>query len=78
MNIIKYYYSHKQAKFPLFISDILDICDPVLTFDKIMEEIGIAKYLKPARNRYTGRQGYNRVNMLKQSCLALWTQGTHP
>ena len=65
MNNTKYYYSPKQARFPLFISDILDICDPVLTFDKIMEEIGIIKYLKPARNRYTGRQGYNRVNMLK-------------
>ncbi len=35
----------------MFILDILDICDPVLAFDKIMEEIGIGKYLKPYRKR---------------------------
>ena len=41
------YYSPKQGRFPVFITDILDICDPVLAFDKIMEEIKIEKYLKP-------------------------------
>lgn len=32
---------------PLFTTDFLDISDPVLAFDKIMEEIEIEKYLKP-------------------------------
>lgn len=50
---------------PLFITDFLDICDPVLAFDKIMEEIGIEKYLKPQPNFRSGRPRYNRVNMLK-------------
>lgn len=50
---------------PLFISDCLDICDPVLAFDRIMEEIEIAKYLKPEPFSRLGRPGYNRVNMLK-------------
>ena len=59
------YYSPKQGRLPLFITDILDICDPVLAFDKIMEEIEIAKYLKPEPTRKLGRPGYNRVNMLK-------------
>ena len=65
MNNTKHYYSPKQARLPLFITDILDICDPVLTFDKIMEEIGINKYLKPEPYNKLGRPGYNRVNMLK-------------
>ena len=64
MNTINYY-NPKQGRLPLFITDILDICDPVLAFDKVMEEIGIEKYLKPEPYVKTGRPGYNRVNMLK-------------
>lgn len=65
MNNTKIYYSPKQGRLPLFITDILDICDPVLTFDRIMEEIEIEKYLKPEHSNKLGRPGYNRVNMLK-------------
>ena len=35
----------KQGVLPMFISDSLDICDPVLTFDEFMEGIDLAKYL---------------------------------
>ena len=60
------HYSPKQGRLPVYIADILDICDPVLTFDQIMEEIKIEKYLKPDRNPWhLGRPRYNRVNMLK-------------
>ena len=65
MNNTENYYNPKQGRLPLFISDILDICDPVLAFDKIMEEIGIEQYLKPEPYNKLGRPGYNRVNMLK-------------
>ena len=59
-------YSPKQGRLPVYIADILDICDPVLTFDQIMEEIGIEQYLKPDSNPWhLGRPRYNRVNMLK-------------
>ena len=34
----------------MLISDYLDICDPVLTFDRFMEEIELEKYLKTSRN----------------------------
>ena len=61
----KHYYSPKQGRLPVFISDILNICDPVLAFDRIMEEIEIDKYLKPESFSRLGRPGYNRVNMLK-------------
>ena len=30
---------------PLFVSDFLDICDPVLTFDRFMEEINLKCHL---------------------------------
>ena len=31
------YNKTKQGILPMFISDFLDICDPVLTFDEFME-----------------------------------------
>lgn len=36
----------KQAFLSILISDYLNICDPVLTFDRLMEEIELEKYLK--------------------------------
>ena len=45
-NIITTYSKPKQGVLPIFISDFLDICDPVLSFDKFMEEIDLSKYLK--------------------------------
>ena len=50
----------------MLISDYLDICDPVLTFDRFMEEIELEKYLKSIPKHYTGRLRYNPVSMLKQ------------
>ena len=49
----------------MFLAESLDICDPVLAFDEIMEEIGIEQYLKPEGYKPLGRPGYSRVNMLK-------------
>ena len=59
------YYSPKQGRLPVFLAESLEICDPVLAFDEIMEEIGIEQYLKPERYKPFGRPGYSRVNMLK-------------
>ena len=59
------YYTPKQGKLPMFISECLSISDPVLVFDKIMEEIEIKQYLKAPCKSYTGRPRYNPVNMLK-------------
>ena len=50
---------------PVFIAESLEICDPVLAYDRIMEEIGIEQYLKPEEGSRIGRPGYCRVNMLK-------------
>ena len=45
----------KQAVLQILISDYLDICDPVLTFNRFMEEMDLEKYLKGIPRHYTGR-----------------------
>ena len=49
------YFRSKQGVLPMFISDFLDIYDPVLTFDEFMEGIDLAKYLKNIPVHETGR-----------------------
>ena len=74
MNYTNTYYSPKQGRLPVFISDFLEISDTVITFDHIMEEIEIAKYLKnPAT--LVGRKGYNPVNMLKTILFGFMDKG---
>lgn len=69
------YSNPKQGILPIFISDFLDICDPVLTFDKFMEGIDLVKYLKQLPEHKTGRIRYNPVNMLKTVLFGFMTQG---
>ena len=59
----------------MFIADILDICDPVLTFDRIMEAIDAGKYLRERPYGRGGRPGYNRVNMLKTVLFGFMDMG---
>ena len=49
----------------MLIQDYLDICDPVLTFDRFMGGIELEKYLKCIPKHYTGRFRYDPVSMLK-------------
>mgnify|MGYP003316315881 CR=1 FL=1 len=60
---------------PLFVSDFLDICDPVLTFDRFMEEINLEKYLKNVPEHFTGRFRYDPVSMLKTILFGFMTNG---
>jgi transposase len=69
------YSNPKQAVLPMLISDYLDICDPVLTFDRFMEEIELEKYLKSIPKHYTGRLRYNPVSMLKTVLFGFMTNG---
>ena len=69
------YYNSKQGILPIFISEFLDISDPVLTFDEFMEGINISKYLKNIPEHETGRIRYNPVNMLKTVLFGFMTQG---
>ena len=58
MKINKIYSNPKQAVLPMLIQDYLDICDPVLTFDRFMGEIELEKYLKNIPQHYTGRRNH--------------------
>ena len=69
------YSKPKQAVLPIFISDFLDICDPVLSFDKFMEGIDLSKYLKNILVHDNGRIRYNPVNMLKTVLFGFMSQG---
>ena len=60
---------------PLFVSDFLDICDPVLTFDRFMEEINLEKYLKNVPEHVTGRFRYDPVSMLKTILFGFMANG---
>ena len=57
-NII--YSNPKQAVLPMLIQDYLDICDPVLTFDRFMGEIELEKYLKIFLNMIQEDSGMTR------------------
>ena len=59
------YCNSKQGYLPLFLSDCLDLLDPVLTFDRLMGGIDLNKYLTDIPEYTTGRLRYNPVNMLK-------------
>ena len=70
-------YSPKQGRLPVFLAESLEICDPVLAFDEIMEEIGIEQYLKPEGYKSYGRPSYCRVNMLKTILFSFMDTGYH-
>ena len=74
-NSTQSYSTPKQAVLPILIQDYLDICDPVLTFDRFMEGIDLEKYLKDIPVHYTGRIRYNPVNMLKTVLFGFMTTG---
>ena len=67
-------YSPKQERFPVFISELIEISDPIMTFDNIMEEIELTRYL--INTTYTvGQKGYNPVNMLKTILFGFMDKG---
>ena len=59
----------------MLIQDYLDICDPVLTFDRFMGEIELEKYLKNIPQHYTGRLRYDPVSMLKTVLFGFMANG---
>ena len=59
----------------MYISDALDIRDPVLVFDHIMGEIELEKYLSPADVSSAGRPGYNQIDMLKTILFGFMENG---
>ena len=71
----KRYSNAKQGILPFFFSDFLDISDPVLVFDELMEAIDLEKYLKHVPVHKLGRIRYNPVNMLKTVLFGFMQEG---
>ncbi len=69
------YYTPKQGRLPLFIADVLDICDPVFTFERIMKGCNLEKYVKCNRENSQGRIGYNLLKMLKVVLFGFMKEG---
>ena len=59
----------------MLIQDYLDICDPVLTFDRFKGEIELEKYLKNIPQHDTGRLRYDPVSMLKTVLFGFMANG---
>ena len=74
-NSNKSYSNPKQAVLPMLIQDYLDICDPVLTFDRFMGGIELENYLKSIPKHYTGRLRYDPVSMLKTVLFGFMMNG---
>ena len=74
-NLTQHYSNAKQGFLPVFLSDCLDLLDPVLTFDRFMEGIELQKYLKNVPKHKVGRLRYNPVNMLKTVLFGFMTSG---
>ena len=71
----QHYSNAKQGFLPVFLSDCLDLLDPVFTFDRFMEGIELQKYLKKVPKHKVGRLRYNPVNMLKTVLFGFMTSG---
>ena len=69
------YYTPRQGKIPVYLTDFLSITEPVLAFDRFMEGIDLSKYLKNIPEYITGRNRYNPVDMLKTELFAFADNG---
>ena len=69
------HYTPKQGHLPVYLSEYLEISDPVITYDKLMEEINIEKYLRKVLKQKTGRLRYNPVDMLKTVLFGFADEG---
>ena len=69
------YLTLNQGVLPMFISECLDICDPVFTFDKLIGGLDLDKYLRNVPEHKLGRIGYNPVRMLKTVLFGFMDEG---
>ena len=69
------YNTLNQGVLPFFISDCLDICDPVFSFDELVGGMNLEKYLKNVPEHKLGRIRYNPVKMLKTVLFGFMNKG---
>ena len=69
------YYNTYQIKMPLEISRIIEISDPVYTYNEVLNHIDLKKYLAKEGNRRTGRPGYDTEKLLRIVLFAFMDNG---
>ncbi len=73
--LIHEYCTAKQLRLPLDLDILIEINDPVYTFDEVIRSVDLAKYLVSDRKDPRGRIGYNPINMLKVILFGFMTGG---
>ena len=68
-------YAQKQKEFSSFVLDRLGPDDPVLTFDCLIKEVNLEKYLDSENDSNLGRPAYNKIDMLKTILFAFMDTG---
>ena len=63
-----------QMKIPVEIEKIIEITDPIYTFNEIMNNIDLSKYYKNRKSQY-GRPKYDCDKMLKIALFAFMENG---
>ena len=58
-------FTKKQLRLPLDLDILIDIHDPVYTFDEVLRGVNLKQYLISDKKDLRGRTGYNPINMLK-------------
>ena len=72
------YYNTYQIKMPLEISRIIEISDPVYTYNEVLNHIDLKKYLAKEGNRRTGRPGYDTEKLLRIVLFAFMDTDMNP
>ena len=68
------YYTPIQMKIPVDLEKIIEISDPIYTFNEIMEQIDLYKYFVRKGNK-TGRPRFDSVKLLKIILFAFMENG---
>ena len=63
-----------QMKIPVDLEKIIEITDPIYTFNEIIEQIDLTKYYK-FRNSQYGRPNYDCEKMLKVAIFGFMENG---
>lgn len=74
-NLNTNYCRANQGILPLYLSDYLDIDDPVFTFERLMEEVDLDRFIKKIPAHITGRLRYDPVRMLKTVLFGFMSDG---
>lgn len=68
-------YTPIQLRLPLVFDEYIKFGDPVYTFEEIINNVNLNKYIKKEKNDNRGRKGYNPLSLLKVILFAFQLKG---